>query len=63
MKEAYTIKELVALGYGAHLLRKLSRSEVFPDIGFRDGNGRTSTIRFRKRELDAYLKSLEMERS
>lgn len=36
-KEIYTIPDLVEMGYPEKLLREISKSEDFPDCGFKSG--------------------------
>ena len=36
-KEAFSIPELVEMGYPEKLLREIARSEDFPDCGFKSG--------------------------
>lgn len=50
-KEIYTIKELRDLGYGRNMLQRLSHSENFHEVGFRDGR----QIYFNKTKLEKFL--------
>lgn len=53
-KSVYSITELVQLGYPEELIRRLLKSEDFPEIGFR-AKGKNSKAYFWKDKLDAHL--------
>ena len=50
-KEVYSIKELRELGYPRNMLQRLSHSEEFHKVGFRDKRN----IYFIKQKLEKYL--------
>ena len=53
-KNVYSITELVRIGYPEELIRRLLKSEDFPEIGFR-ARGKNSKAYFWKDKLDRHL--------
>ncbi len=57
-KDVYSVVELTTIGYPVNLIKKLLRSEDFPEFGFRTGKSRNSKAYFHKEKLDRYLKKM-----
>ena len=61
-KPIMTITELVQMGFSGYELRKIYHKVGFP-VAFREGNGRTSPIKFNTELLDKHFKKINERRA